>query len=225
VEELAPKPISGSLPYRSFVVDDGGERPRPGRGGRLRDPQVDEAITAAARALLEERGIDGTTIDAIARRAGVARATVYRRWPNKDALIAQLIRDLKPDLPVADRGCVRAELVELLAAQLAALQGATGHLYPALGAHAAFSPAAAAALKEVVDRRRCAVLEVLRRGIQRAEIREDFDLDLGLCLTWGPLYYRFLGFQSGAAPIERDFVERLVDSLLAGIGTARSGSR
>ncbi len=194
------------------------EGPAQGRGGRLRDPQLDEAITDAARQLLEERGIDATTIDAIARRAGVARATVYRRWPNKDALIAQLIRDFNPELPVADRGCVRTELVELLLAQLVALQGETGHLYPALGAHAAFSPEAADALKEVVDRRRAATLEVLQRGMARAEIRDDFDVDLSLCLTWGPLYYRFLGFLSGAEPVERTFVERLVDSVLQGIG-------
>ena len=194
------------------------ERAAHGRGGRLRDPQVDEAITTAARQLLEERGVEGTTIDGIARRAGVARATVYRRWPNKDALVAQLIRDFDPKLPVTDLGCVRTELVELLLAQLAALQSETGHLYPVLGAQAAFSPAAAAALTDVVERRREAVQEVLRRGMQRAEIRQDFDIELALCLVWGPLYYRFLGTMAGVAPIDRAFVERVVDCVLAGIG-------
>ena len=52
----------------------------------------------------------------------------------------------------------------------------------------------------------------------RAEIRDDFDVDLSLCLTWGPLYYRFLGFLSGGEPVDRAFVERLVDSVLQGIG-------
>jgi AcrR family transcriptional regulator len=200
------------------VAQEGTERPGQGRGGRLRDPQVDAAITAAARRLIEERGIEATTMDAVARRAGVARATVYRRWPNKDALIAHLIREFEPELPVVDRGSVRAELVELLQAQLAALEGATGYLYPVLGAQAAFSPAAAAALKDVVERRRAAVHEVLRRGMRRAQIRQDFDLELALCLTWGSLYYRFLGSVSGVEPIDRAFVERLVDSVLAGIG-------
>jgi AcrR family transcriptional regulator len=199
------------------VRQEGSECPGPSRGGRLRDPQVDEAITDAARELLEEHGIDATSMDAIARRAGVARATVYRRWPNKGALIAQLIRDFFPELPVPDRGCVRAELVDVLAAQLGLLQGKAGRLYPALGAHAAFSPAAAEALKEVVDRRRSAIHEVLRRGMGRAQIRQDLDIDLVLSLTWGPVYYRFLGFLSGAGTVERDFVDRLVDALLEGI--------
>src|SRR4051794_619094 len=92
-----PRAIAAFLAYRWYVRQEGSECPGPSRGGRLRDPQVDEAITDAARELLEEHGIDATSMDAIARRAGVARATVYRRWPNKGALIAQLIRDFFPE--------------------------------------------------------------------------------------------------------------------------------
>jgi AcrR family transcriptional regulator len=207
------------------VAPEGSDRPGLPRGGRPRDPHVDEAIDQATRALLRERGVGATTIDEIARRAGVARTTVYRRWPNKDALLAHFIRSFVCDFSVPDHGCVRTELVELLAAQLASLQTDDGQLYPTLGAHAVFAPAATEALTEVVSRRRDAIQDVLRRGIDRAQIRGDFDLSLALSVLWGPIYYRFLGSLAGAGPIDRDFVERLVDNLLEGIAIAHAGAQ
>ena len=59
--------------------------------GRPRDPEADEAILRAALELFAERGVDGTSIEQIAKRAGVARLTVYRRWSSKEELLAQAI--------------------------------------------------------------------------------------------------------------------------------------
>jgi AcrR family transcriptional regulator len=193
-------------------------------GGRARDPELDVAITKAARELLEERGVGGLTIEAIARRAGVGRTTVYRRWPNRDAILAHLLRGLVRDFPAPDRGDIREELIELLDDQLTFLQSEAGKLYPSLGAHAATDPSAGEALWDLVLRRKAALLAVLRRGIERRQIRGDFDVDVGYYLIWGPVYYRYLGALAGRAPIEPDFIANLVDGLLVGLGV-QNGSR
>jgi AcrR family transcriptional regulator len=192
----------------------------PAHRGRARDPELDDAIAQATSALLEERGLAELTIEAIARRAGVARATVYRRWPNRDALLLHLLRGLVREFPVPDTGHVRDDLIELLRDQLNFLESKAGKLYPSLGVQAGVDPAAGEALWDLVARRRAAVQAVLRRGVERHQIRKEVDIELGLFLIWGPVYYRYLGALAGKAPIERDFIVKLVDSVLLGIGNA-----
>jgi AcrR family transcriptional regulator len=148
----------------------------------------------------------------------VARATVYRRWPNRDALLLHLLRGLVREFRVPDRGHVRDDLIELLHDQLEFLQSKAGKLYPSLGAQAGVDPAAGEALRQLVQRRRAALDAVLRRGVERHQIRSDVDIELGLFLIWGPVYYRYLGALAGKAPIERDFIVNVVDSVLDGMG-------
>ena len=191
----------------------------PASGGRARDPELDGAIADATKALLEERGFGDLTIEAIARRAGVARATVYRRWPNLDALLAHVLRGVVCEIPIPDRGGVREDLIDLLEAQLGFIRREAGKLYPSLGVQAKVDPSARETLADLMRQRRDAVHEVLRRGIERGEIRDDLDLDLAFFLVWGPVYYRHMfGFACGV-PIEADFVGRLVDDVLLSIGT------
>jgi AcrR family transcriptional regulator len=201
------------------------EEPKPEEarhGGRARDPQLDAAITRATRELLEQRGVGGLTLEAIARRAGVGRATIYRRWPNRDALLSDLLRGLVRDFPIPDRGDVREELIELLNDQLTFLRIEAGKLYPSLAVHAGVNGEANDALWEIVLRRRAALLVVLQRGVKRHQIRPELDLAFSYHLIWGPVYYRYLGELAGDAPIEPDFITKLVDSLLVSIGTSRS---
>ncbi len=198
---------------------------QPAAGGRARDPELADAIADATRTLLEERGTGGLTIEAIARRAGVARATVYRRWPSRDALLAHLLRGFVREFAIPDHGHVRDDLIELLREQLNVLEREAGTFYPSLGALAGFDPAVGEALSELVRRRRAALDAVLRRAIERHEIRGDVDPDLGLFLLWGPVYYRYLGALADKAPIEPDFIVKVVDSVLAGIATGKPNAR
>jgi len=62
-----------------------------GRKGRPRNPGVDQAILRAALELFVEHGVAGASIEKIARRAGVAKTSVYRRWPSREALLAQAV--------------------------------------------------------------------------------------------------------------------------------------
>jgi AcrR family transcriptional regulator len=167
-----------------------------------------------------QRGFAGLTIEAIARHAGVARTTVYRRWPDRDALRLDLLRGLLREVTVSDRGRVRGDLIEFLSDQLGFLESEAGRLYPSLGVQAGVDPAAGEVLRDLVQRRKAALCALLRRGIERRQIRSDVDSDLGFFLLWGPVYYRYLGALAGKAPIEPDFIVELVDSVLLGIGTA-----
>jgi AcrR family transcriptional regulator len=202
------------------AIPQGSDADGPPARGRARDPELDDAIAQATRTLLEERGLAALTIEAIARRAGVARATVYRRWPNRDALLLHLLEGLVREFPIPDSGHVRDDLIELLRDQLNFLESEAGKLYPSLGVQAGVDPAAGEALRNLVRGRRAALDAVLRRGVERHQIRSDLDIELGLFLIWGPVYYRYLGALAGKAPIEQDFIVKLVDSVLAGIGTA-----
>ena len=187
-------------------------------GGRARNPELDDAIAAATAALLEERGFAGLTIEAIARRAGVARATVYRRWANLDALLAHVLQGVIHDIPIPDRGHVREDLIALLQDQLSFIKRDAGKLYPSLGVQAKADPSARDTMAGLMQLRRAAVCEVLRRGVDRGEIRDDADLDLAFFLMWGSAYYRHMFGFACAAPIEADFIPRLVDSVLVSIG-------
>jgi AcrR family transcriptional regulator len=191
----------------------------PASGGRARDPELDDAITTATTALLDERGFGGLTIEAIARRAGVARATVYRRWPNLDALLAHVLRGVVHEIPIPDRGHVRDDLIAILEQELAVTKRDSGKLYPSLGVQAKADPCAREALADLMQRRRAAVRAVLRRGVDRGEIRGDADLELAFFLVWGSVYYRHLFAFGCDAPMEPDFIAELVDAVLVSIGT------
>ncbi|PWS45303.1 TetR family transcriptional regulator, partial [Streptomyces sp. FT05W] len=86
------------------------ERPaaRPRRGPH-RDPEAHEAVLAATRELVAELGYKGVTMDRIASRAGVARMTVYRWWPNKAAVITEAVADRLAPGPAPDTGDVRED--------------------------------------------------------------------------------------------------------------------
>ena len=196
-----------------------GDMRAPASVGRARNPDLDDAIASATRALLEERGLAALTIEAIARRAGVGRATIYRRWPNLDALLLQVLRSVIREIPIPDCGNVREDLIEMLGEQLQLIEREAGKLYPSLAHQATVSPGARQALRELMQRRHAAVEVVLRRGIERREIRDDIDTKLAFFLLWGPIYYRYLSAFAAECTIEADFVVRLVDHVLVSIGS------
>jgi len=181
-------------------------------GGRKRDPAVDSAIAAATRAIVDEDGLDALSIEAVARRAGVARATVYRRWPNKNALVQGLLEQVALSVSIPDHGDVRADLVDLLQQELRFIEHESGRLYPSLSVSAA-----GGALTDIVRQRKASLNTVLRRGIERRQLRENIDPELGFFLFWAPVYYRYMIAVAEETPMEPDFIARLVDEALAGL--------
>ncbi len=113
----------------------------PRSAGRPRDPSLDIAIRTAAIELIGEGGIEACALDEVARRAGVGKATIYRRWASKDALVVDAFRNTPPqDAPSADQGSLvadaRAHLMALLGTLDTPLSRATRQLMPLLSTRA-----------------------------------------------------------------------------------------
>lgn len=189
----------------------------PRAPGRPRDPERDAAILAASLDLLAERGVAGTTVEAVAARAGVGKATVYRRWASREALIVDAVASVTAPLPVPDLGSVRADLLQMLSAVGRRKPDSTERLLPRLLGEGGRNPELLRNLREhVIEPRRARFREVLQRGVARAELRADLDLELAVDLLVAPvLYRRMIDGISGELPPAA--LAGLVDVVLSGI--------
>jgi AcrR family transcriptional regulator len=195
----------------------------PAPRGRPRSAKAREAILGAAAALLLEHGLAAVSMDAVAARAGVSKATIYRWWPTKETLaLDALYAEWSLAAPVPkDTGSLRGDLIELLSpwVRLVAAQP-YARVIAALLANTRTDPAFAAEYRRrVIEPRRDQAREIFRRAIERGEVPADLDLEVALDLIYGPLYLRLL---QDHAPLDDGFVRAAVDMVLAGV-TATSG--
>lgn len=165
--------------------------------------------------LLSEVGFSGLTIDAVAHRAGVGRATIYRRWDGKEQLVLDALSAGRLTAVVPDTGTLRGDLVAyyLPLADAEAQQGAV-RLMPALAAEAALSDDLADRLRAFVSDRRAPVAAILDRARARGEMAATVDTDLAIDLLTGPIMYRL--YFSGAR-VDAALIEELVDHVLRAI--------
>jgi AcrR family transcriptional regulator len=156
--------------------------------GRPRSARVDEAIIEAVIGLLSE-GVtaEALSIEAVANRAGVGKATIYRRWVNKDALLVDAVGALKGPLPEIGGVSVREDLLTLLrpVGRKAALRSAT--VLPCLISELKRSPQLNECYQKVIEPRRELMRQVLRRGIDAGELRADIDLEIVMAMLVGPM--------------------------------------
>ena len=188
------------------------------RRGRPRSEKARVAILEAAAELLLERGLSASSMDAVAERAGVSKATIYRWWPTKETLaLDALYREWAAAAPVArDTGSLRGDLLAQLRpwARLAASRP-YGRVIGALLTQARTDPAFAAEyLARFVEPRRDMFRAIFRRAIERGEVPADTKVEVAIDLLYGPLYHRLL---HGHAPLGDKFVRDVVDTALTGI--------
>ena len=185
--------------------------------GRPRSAQADEAIVDAVLALLTEEGFDRLSMDAVAARAGVSKATIYRRWPSKEALVTEAVgRRTDPFPAVEPTGPVRDRLVTLLGTMAATAQSPIGRLLPCMVGATVSNPTLARHYREqIIDPRRARIADLLREGVASGELRADLDLEIAVDQVVGPLLYRIVFPREEKLPA--DHVTRLVDSVLAGL--------
>jgi AcrR family transcriptional regulator len=186
------------------------------RPGRPRSERADQAIIDAALSLFAESGPEGLCIERVAARAGVGKATIYRRWPGKEDLLLDAIAALKAPLPEPAGRSVREDLVTLLgvlcqesadprrAREFALLLG-EGSKYPRLMERY---------VETVLEPRREVVRAVLRRGMASGELRPDLDVEAALFMLIGAVVAR-RGYEQQAIPA--GYAERVVDELLRGL--------
>jgi AcrR family transcriptional regulator len=186
--------------------------------GRPRSEARKRAILQAAFDLLGERGLEATSMDAVADRAGVSKATIYRWWDSKELLaLDALYAHWDVALPAARQtGSVRAEMLALVRpwARLAAA-GPSARILTALLARANSDPEFGRAYRaQFLEPRRAQARAMFDRAIARGEIPAGTDVEVALDLVWGPLYHRL--FQ-GHAPLNERFASRVVNTALDGI--------
>ena len=191
--------------------------------GRPRSEQARLAILRSTLKILEQRGFSGFTIEDVADHAAVGKATVYRWWPNKAALIADAFAgSTTRQLRFPDTGSVYTDMSRQMRQLVKVFRSPQGRIVSAiLGAGQSDKDLIAAFRDRFLWPRRREAYRTLGRAIIRGELRKDTDLDLLLDSLYGPIYMRFLIQHDRLTP---DFTDRLCALVLKGARPRRTQS-
>jgi AcrR family transcriptional regulator len=191
-----------------------------------RDPQkTTAAILRAALELGEELGFEGLTIEGIAARSGIAKTTIYRRWPNVGAIVMDaFLADITRLAPIQTRTTARESFTASMRLLARAYRGRLGKLLrPLLGRAQSDERLREAVRTRWVEPRRQVAREIVRRGIESGELRAGLDPDVVLDALYGPFYHRLLvPYKNGA--ISDTFIDALVDAVFSGLEANGAGS-
>jgi len=182
--------------------------------GRPRSEVAHQAILDATLELLAEVGFSALTVEGVAQRAGVGKATIYRRWASKLPLVVEAFGEL-PAFEDVDTGSLEGDLKAMLTQYLRNfLATPLATVYPSLAAERRHNPELGELLDPLLRHRRRPLDAALRRAVARGELAPDLDLELASDLIVGPVAVRlfFRGTQ-----IKPDMVGPMVDMALEGI--------
>jgi len=194
----------------------------PRSPGRPRSTRADEAIIEAVLDLLADgTPVELVSIEAVAAKAGVGKATIYRRWPNKDALLLDAVRALKGPPPEPAGVSVRDDLIMLAGAANRNQDSRAVRIMPCLIPEVHRNPQHYRLYQEIVEQRRAVMRRVLERGVASGELRPDTDIELAMALLTGPMLIQKL-LRWHPSLDDETLPQRVVDAVLTGIGAARS---
>ncbi|SEQ30417.1 transcriptional regulator, TetR family [Devosia sp. YR412] len=184
--------------------------------GARRNPETEQAILAAAEAIVAEQGIAGFSIEAVAKRARAGKPTIYKWWPGKTALLLDVYHRQKPASVHMDTGTVEGDLLAFLTGVFAHWGGGAGDLFRFVVAEAQRDDVAAESLRAYAAERRLQSGEIFRRGIARGELSADTDVGLAADMLAGFIWQRLLTGRIERAPQQLAQVARqMVRGLLA----------
>ena len=181
-------------------------------GGRPRSSEAHRRILDATVEILSTQGYADLRLEHVASRAGVGKATIYRRWSSKEELAQELLADLaEPHIAVADVGDTRRELLAAVATPMHALTATSyGAVIRALLSQIARNPALGDPFRAtVVQARRDEVARIMARGVARGDLRPDADATIATELLVGPVYYRLMF----GGDLDDEFAEHVVDAV------------
>ncbi|WAL69054.1 TetR/AcrR family transcriptional regulator [Amycolatopsis cynarae] len=185
--------------------------PEQGKPGRPRSERARQAVLAAARELLTDKGLPGLTVDDIAAHAGVSKATIYRWWPGKGAVLMDAFIDAvstKMEFP-ADGDPLTRLRIQL--ARVARLMNEPRARRPfvALVAAGQHDPELAAALRDrFIASRRDSARQLITDAVEAGQLSPGLDADALIDMLYGALYYRLL---ISGAPLTDDYVSHLIE--------------
>lgn len=187
--------------------------------GRPRSEEAHQAILDATLELLSEVGFSALTVEGVASRAGVGKATIYRRWASKLPLVVEAFGGL-PALEDVDTGSVERDLKTMLRAYMELFHKTPlGTVVPSLAGERFHNTDLSKSFEPVMKDRRQPLVRAIQRGVARGELRDDLDVELAADLVVGPIAVRLFFTGRGLHP---DIVDPIVELALAGL---RKGAR
>ncbi|GHE41659.1 TetR/AcrR family transcriptional regulator [Streptomyces capitiformicae] len=191
--------------------------------GRPRDPQVDHRVAEAAVALFGEEGWSSFSIESVARRAGVGKASVYLRWSSKEQLLADALTQSLGRIEDVDTGTVRGDLVRLVRQLLELFTGEHADAALRLGLEARRTPGLAERYEAMAEAQILAARAMVHRGMDRGELPRDTSVTLLLdALCGGAMNHALATPARLRAELPKhagEYAEALVDFILASVLT------
>jgi AcrR family transcriptional regulator len=180
---------------------------------RRRGDELDGAIRAAVLGLLAEHGPSGVTMEAVAAAAQTSKPVLYRRWPDRGALLRDtLLRIATAAIPHEDSGSYRSDMLAILRGWAKLFTGPEAAVLRAAIGAAAHDPELTAAFQQdVIGWRKKEMAALLARGIERGDVRPDVPVEIARELGQSVLWHRLL---ITGDPIDDDLVVQLVDEVL-----------
>jgi TetR/AcrR family transcriptional regulator, regulator of autoinduction and epiphytic fitness len=179
------------------------------------DPRVERSRRRILEATLDELGQVGygaMSVESIAKRAGVGKATIYRHWRGKLEMLDSALNTLKFEVEFSESSTARVKVVTLLTGLAGYLvESRGGACVPSLVSASQYDPAVRDFHHRFSGQRRAVLIEVLRAGVESGEFAPDLDVDLTAELLVGPIFYRRL---MTGTPFQPGDIGHLVDTVL-----------
>ncbi|EDS98681.1 TetR family transcriptional regulator [Bacillus anthracis] len=164
-----------------------------GKRGRPRNIETQKAILSASYELLLESGFKAVTVDKIADRAKVSKATIYKWWPNKAAVVMDGFLSAAARLPVPDTGSALNDILTHATSLANFLISREGTIINELVGEGQFDSKLAEEYRaRYFQPRRLQAKQLLEKGMKRGELKENLDVELSIDLIYGPIFYRLL---------------------------------
>lgn len=184
--------------------------------GRPRSEESEEAILAATIQLLSEKPLRDISMEEIARKAGVGKATIYKWWPSK-AYVAldAFLRKTNRMVPLPDTGSVRTDLLEQIRSLIVFYRSPAGQIMSQFVAESQTDKEFASLFRErFLKPRRATSGVIFDRGVERGEIDRNLNRELVLDMIYGPAIYRLIVRH---APLEDKLADEMVSILFGGL--------
>lgn len=184
--------------------------------GRPRSEKTKIDILTASYDLLIENGFGAVTVEKIAEKAGVSKATIYKWWPNKAAVVIDgFLNATTVKLPIPDTGSIINDMFIQVSNFVEFLMSKKGNVITEIIAEGQFDQNLADIYRKAYFKpRRDISKQILERGISRGELRKDMDIELVIDLIWGPVFYRLL---ITGEVLDDIFVRKLINYAFEGI--------
>lgn len=183
--------------------------------GRPRNERRHKAILETAIDLVIELGFRAVSVESLAAKTGVAKTTIYRRWPNKAAVVMDAFMERLSGTQFPPNRKATESVRLQMHSMARAFRNKDGVVLKALLAEAQFDAELATAIRErwTLPRRKLA-LAVFQQAISQGDLRSDIDLEATIDLLYAPMYYRL---QMGTGPLSDAYIEEIFDQVMQGL--------